>query len=124
MPFVEINELPHCFEIRKKLGKESLVSEYPEYGIYQQRYRRKDFWQKGYTPKGKRRNFKMKFYRPTNPRTEKQQAHRQILAEAVALWKALPLSTKKEYNKKAYGKQMSGYNKFISEYLNQNKIKI
>jgi len=117
MPFVDLKNLPASFIIQNKLGKESQQAEHPEYGIYQQRYKRLDFWRKGYTPKGKRKNFKMKFYRPTNPRTPEQQANRAKFAQAVQAWQNLPLDQKRVYNEKASKKPMSGYNLFIKKFF-------
>jgi hypothetical protein len=75
-------------------------------GIYQQRM----------TRKGKR-TIKMKMYAPTNPQTVLQQTNRQKFADAVIAWQALTNEEKNVYNQLKYPDQMSGYNKFISQYL-------
>lgn len=63
---------------------------------------------------------KLKFYVPTNPQTEAQQANRQKIADAVSAWQALTDEQKDVYNKKALGKGISGYNLFIKNYLRSN----
>ena len=59
----------------------------------------------------------MKFYRPTNPRTEIQQNNRVKIRDAVLAWQALDQSQKIEYNKNALGKNLTGYNLFIKNFL-------
>ncbi len=76
------------------------------YGIYRVRHR----W-------GKTVQEKMEFYVPTNPQTGPQQANRQKMTDGVAAWKALTPEQQAVYNKNAIGKEMSGYNLFLSEYL-------
>lgn len=76
------------------------------FGIYQVR-----------TRFGTQVQVKEKYYVPTNPQTGPQQANRQKMTDAVAVWQALTPAQKKEYNIKAKGKDMSGYNLFLSEYL-------
>lgn len=75
-------------------------------GIYQKKY----YFGKPYISR-------MKFYRPTNPQTVKQQNWRAVHAYAVALWQAFETSVKTAYNKRAQRKKMSGYNLWLSEYL-------
>lgn len=60
---------------------------------------------------------KLKLYRPTNPRTETQQANRAKVASAVLAWKNLTDNEKIIYNERASGRHFSGYNLFIKEYL-------
>jgi len=60
---------------------------------------------------------KMDYYTPTNPQTIPQQANRGIFADAVLAWQNLTATQKEVYNKRAVGKQMSGYNLFIREYM-------
>lgn len=66
---------------------------------------------------GKQEIQKKDFYVPYNPRTAEQQAWRSDFADAVASWQSLTNEEKKEYNSKAQGKKMSGYNLYISNYL-------
>lgn len=76
------------------------------FGIYRVRHR----W-------GKIIQEKMPYYVPTNPQTGAQQANRQKIANAVALWQTLTDEQKEVYNEKAKGKDYSGYNLYLSEYL-------
>lgn len=57
------------------------------------------------------------FYSPKNPRTEKQYITRNKFADAIAEWQNLTNEQKLLYNRRAYGKHMSGYNLKISEYM-------
>jgi len=86
-------------------------------GVYQQRYRRLDFWTAGYTPKGKKRNFFMKPAWPDNPQYENQQIWRGSFADAVAAWQALTAGQKREYDIIAIRKRRCGYHFFVSQYL-------
>lgn len=81
----------------------------PKFGIYQRRRGKKG-----------QINVLEKFYRPTNPRTVPQQAQRAKMTAAVAAWQSLTGSQQKEYDVKAKGKQMSGFNLFLREYLNSH----
>ncbi len=76
------------------------------HGIYQVR-----------TRFGKQVQVKEKFYVPTNPQTIPQQANRQLMIDGVLAWQGLTTEQKAIYNKRAIGKNMSGYNIFLSEYL-------
>lgn len=57
------------------------------------------------------------FYSPSNPQTAAQQANRGTFSDAVAGWQSLTDAEKKGYNKRAQGKNLSGYNLYISEYM-------
>lgn len=118
MPWVINTQIPWCFTIRKKLGNVIEQPTRPYFGIYQQRIRRKGFWTKTWQPRGKKSNFKMKFYTPFNPRTPAQQANRQKLADAVAAWQALTPEQKQWYNVEARGRTWDGYRYFIRKQLN------
>ena len=109
MPIVKANVYPFCFRIQRKLGNANHPNPPAWYGIYQQRKCRTG-----------RETVKMKFYKPTNPRTEKQQANRQKLASANLAWKSLTDEQKKVYNKNAIGTVMTGYNLFIKKFLLSN----
>lgn len=76
------------------------------HGIYRVRHR----W-------GKIIQEKLPFYFPTNPQTEAQQTNRQKMNNAVVAWQALTDEQKEVYNEIAKGKDLSGYNVFLSEYL-------
>lgn len=60
---------------------------------------------------------KMKFYRPTNPRTISQQNWRAICAYGWVLWYDLESATRLAYAKRAKSKHFTGANLFMSEWL-------
>jgi len=66
---------------------------------------------------GEVKYYREPYYVPKNPRTETQQTQREKLANGVLAWQALTDEEKNQYNKKAIGKGMSGYNLFLKEYL-------
>jgi len=63
----------------------------------------------------------MKYYRPTNPRTVVQQSWRGIFANAITAWQGLTAVEKDLYSKKARSRGMSGYNLFISHWLQSRR---
>ena len=63
-------------QVSGKIGNETKPDPLNVYGIYQMRMTKR-----GKVP------IKMKFYRPTNPRTAAQQANRDKFASAMASWK-------------------------------------
>jgi len=69
---------------------------------------------------GEVKYYREPYYTPKNPRTEAQQANRQKLADGVVAWQALTPEQKNQYNKRAIGRGMSGYNLFLHEYLLSN----
>lgn len=86
-------------------------------GVYQKRVT-------GYNHKGRivgrpRRSYyvRMRSYRPTNPRTELQQANRQKMTDACEAWKNLTVVDKSDYNKRGKRQNRIGRMIFISEYL-------
>lgn len=58
-----------------------------------------------------------KLYKPYNPRTETQQAWRARFQNAVIAYKLLSPDDLLKYKRWGATYKMSGYNKFISEYL-------
>jgi len=54
---------------------------------------------------------------PHNPNTAAQKSRRNLFAEVVTLWQKLPKYKQVQWNQKASGKMMSGYNLFISQHL-------
>lgn len=66
---------------------------------------------------GKTKHYREPYYITKNPRYAPQQAWRQIFADAVLAWQGLTAPEKVIYNKRAIGKHMSGYNLYLSEYL-------
>ena len=106
--------------IRKKLGRSSEYGqriygshEYGEYdiryGIYQVR-----------KVEGKQETVRKRFYIPSNPRTEPQQAHRATFANAIIGWQGLTTEQKMVYNNRTKYKPLSGYNLYLREYLLSN----
>lgn len=88
-----------------KLGKPNAADPLGVYGIYQMRMTKR-----GKVP------IKMKFYTPTNPQTEAQEANRQKFADAMTAWGALSSGEKAVYNERAKKRQMFGWGLFIREY--------
>lgn len=97
------------FYVTGNIGKEGAPDLLGVNGIYQMRM----------TKRGKR-HIKMKFYRPTNPRTVPQQANRTKFATAVSLWGALTTEQKSAYNIRAKRRNMFGWGLFIREYYQSN----
>jgi len=62
-----------------------------------------------------------RYVKPSNPRSEAQQSHRSLFAEAMALWKLLSADEKLQYKKKSKNLAMHGHNLFIREYIKLNK---
>lgn len=58
---------------------------------------------------------------PTNPQTPAQQAWRLIFANGKQAWDLLDTESKQAYNERRYPHRMSGYNRFMSEYLKLNR---
>jgi hypothetical protein len=100
---------PIGFYVTGKLGKPDVADPLGVYGIYQMRKMKKG---KGYV--------KMKFYTPTNPRTEAQQANRQKFANAMSAWGSLTDEQKQAYIKRAKTRNMFGWGLFIREWWHQN----
>lgn len=76
-------------------------------------------WQRRHTKTGVR-SIKMKFYTPTNPRTELQQANRQKFADAAAAWNSLTEPQKTVYRNRAKRLSLYGWNLFVREYYSLN----
>jgi len=59
---------------------------------------------------------------PHNPKTSKQQAIRSVLADGVSKWRfgAISASDKALWNSYAKGKEYSGFNRFMSKYIQAN----
>lgn len=57
------------------------------------------------------------FYVTKNPRTIPQQSNRSKFADAVASWQGLTNEQKEVYNLKNKGRNYSGYNAYLKEYL-------
>jgi hypothetical protein len=89
------------------------LEENPYAGIYRRRRR-----------KGKLYIQKAPFYKPTQVHTDKQQAWRKVFADACFLWFSLSDGEKKFYNLWGAKYQISGWNKFISEYCKSQYAKL
>jgi len=63
-----------------------------------------------------------KFYNPVNNKHATQQTWRGRFADAISAWQALTTSQKEVYRIKSNGKQMSGYNVFLHEYLITHRL--
>lgn len=89
-------------------------------GIYQKRYT--GYNQHGYIPGRARVAYyaRMRTYRPSNPRTEIQQANRSRFNDAVIAWSQLTDDERKAWNTRARRKSRIGRNFFISEYMLQS----
>jgi len=78
-------------EARKQIGKHI---------IYRRRY-------------GKQEQYK--WFKPDNPQTEDQQAHREEYKNAYLSWRALPEAEKETWREKAKETTITGYNLFMKE---------
>lgn len=67
---------------------------------------------------GTQRVSKMRHYRPHNPQTSEQQSWRGTFADGVTAWKALSAGEKLAWNKRKNPPRMSGFCRFMREYLN------
>lgn len=86
-------------------------------GIYQRRWT--GYNQHGYIPGKKRKAYyvRMRFYRPTNPNTELQQAGRSKFQQAVAAWQNMSEEERAPYKRRAVRKSRRGRNLFIQEFM-------
>jgi hypothetical protein len=65
---------------------------------------------------------KMKMYRPTNNRLENQQAWRAVFRDGFNVWKTFDENEKNKWRKRAKNLHMTGFNKFMSEYLQTHRL--
>lgn len=91
-------------------------------GIYQRRVT--GYNRHGINPNRPRRSYyvRMRKYRPTNPRTEAQQANRTKFANANSAWNGLTPEEKMHYNKIGKKSSKQGRSVFISWYMKQAGI--
>lgn len=75
-------------------------------GIYQKR-----------NSAGQKKHIKMLMYWPSNPRTEPQQARRQLFSDGVVAWHALSPEDVLYWKKEGQKKRITGYHAFLSNYL-------
>ncbi len=62
------------------------------------------------------------YAKPTNPDTPAQRERRSAFRDAVRAWQALPDTEKDSWNARARRKNRSGYNLFISRWMNGKEI--
>ncbi len=105
------------FDIRGSFGYSGAFGRiafgFNRFGFYDWRagiYQRKYYFGKPYISK-------MKFYRPTNPRTVAQQNWRAICAYAWVLWALLNDAARNRLRSRAAKINMSGSNLFMREWL-------
>lgn len=86
-------------------------------GIYQKR--NTGYNQHGYIPGKPKRTYyvRMRPYRPTNPRTEAQQANRTKFADANVAWPLLTEDERAKYNAIGKKRGRTGRSLFISWYM-------
>jgi hypothetical protein len=124
MAVIGWKERAYSLGVRGKIGKPDTVGDFwlgysdlgyqnKFSGIYQSRPR-----------KTGRIHVKMKYCIPPQPRTTKQQGGRIKFALAVDSWNNLPFENQVVWNKKRYPYHMSGYNRFISNYLKITDIEL
>lgn len=65
---------------------------------------------------------KMKYYKPENPRTPRQQANRARFRSAMEAWRNLTEEEQNVYNKEAKVKMLFGWNIFIKEYFTMHTL--
>ena len=70
--------------------------------------------------KGNQLTARTRYVVPVNPRSISQQANRSKFSDAVSAWQGLSSDERVWYNKRAFGKTMSGYNLFLKHYLNSH----
>ncbi len=70
------------------------------------------------------RQFMRPYVKPGNPNTPAQRARRGAFREAVKAWQALHEESRKEWSRRARRRGRSGYNVFISSYLNSPSVPV
>lgn len=93
----------------KKLGNLGDPDPLGVHGIYQRRHRKDGIF-----------SIKMKFYRPTNPRTPDQQANRNKFKDAMTEWNSLTKEQRLPYTVKAKKQMLRPHNVFVREYYQLN----
>lgn len=117
MAIVSALDIAYGIEIRGRFGKPNglgemwcgwseLGQDFPLAGLYRK-----------VRHEGKQKFQRMKFYATPGPRTVPQQANRSKFALAVSAWQALTPEQKKQWRSKKSPRFMSGYNRFIRDYM-------
>ena len=128
MAFVTYPQRVIGFQIRKRLGLPNMfgwiIPGWSQFGddneftgVYQQRYRRLDYWTVGYTPKGKRDNFRMCPAWPIQPASSARDAQQAKFKTALLAWQALTNEQKEVYNTYATKISKRGYDIFMHQKL-------
>jgi len=60
---------------------------------------------------------RLPYYFPRDPKSDPQKAQRQKMTDSVIAWHNLTSSEKEVYNERAKGKNLFGFNLFLSEYM-------
>jgi len=64
------------------------------------------------------KQLRYRWYKPNNPRTQKQQRQRDLLRQAIIAWKQLTEKIKNTYRKlEPITPTMSGYNFYLRQYI-------
>lgn len=79
-------------------------------GIYQKKY----YFGKPYISR-------MKFYRPTNPQTARQQLWRSVVASGWEEWATYDIEQKNQWKLRGRNRRITGANMFMSEWLKSHK---
>ncbi len=117
MPVFRIKERLHSVSASKKIGLPNQLgtiifgwSEFgddnPYSGIYINRFEN-----------NRRQVYRINFPNEYNLNTGITMASKTKFKNAILAWQALSGAQKKEYNRLAFGRQMSGYNYFVHEYM-------
>jgi len=110
MAIINLAEKGIAGQIRGRIGQFGDPDPLDVLGIYQIR-----------TRYGKQVQVKEVFYTPTNPQTEAQQAWRAVFSAGVSAWQALGEEAKDVYRDLAKYFNLTGFNLFMAEYLNEHK---
>ena len=128
MAFVKFPQRALGLQIRKRLGLPNMfgwiIPGWSQFGddnefagVYQQRYRRLDFWSADYTPKGKRGNFRMRPAWPIQPASSARDAQQAKFKTALQAWQDLTDEEKQAYNTYASKFSKRGYDYFMHKKL-------
>lgn len=101
-----MDDPPYSSYIVGKIGEDVTPLPFYWWGIYQMR-----MCKEGKIP------IRMKFYKPSDPKTIPQQANRSKFGDAVLAWQNLTYQQKQEYNRQASGNRFTGYHLFIRLFM-------
>jgi len=128
MAVVDLEKIGLFQTIRKKLKRDMIIYPLLPYkgggfkttllnGIYQMRPRPYVGPQHKHPRYGPAICVREVLYEPSDQTQPNKVARQIIFVAAVAAWQVLHVVEKQEYNRKAFGKHMSGYNLFLRYYL-------